>query len=91
MTGQADGWTGRAGQFITEALSLIDSEDVIPQLSAAIQCLRVGAGEADPSTMDGYPFPGDDDEDSPPCTCPPDLAAHGGFASTCPAHGGPLW
>lgn len=31
--------------------------------------------------MDGYPFPGEYNEDE--CTCPPDLKARGGFTSTC--------
>ncbi|KAB2347290.1 hypothetical protein [Actinomadura rudentiformis] len=69
----------RSERYIREALELLWDEDVIPQLDAAIQCQRIAMGEADPSTMD-------DRADS--CSCPVELAARGGFTSTCPTHGG---
>jgi hypothetical protein len=75
----AQAWVQRAEDYIGYALAHVRSGDVIPQLEAAIQCQRIAAGEADPSTMD---------DPEPPCTCPPGLVARGGFRSTCLAHGG---
>ena len=48
-------------------------------------CLRIEAGEQDPDTMLGYPFPEeeDEDEDDPDCICP----GVDGFSSRCPVHG----
>lgn len=78
MTSPADELRA-AERHIREALARLGTEDVIPHLEAAIQCERIAMGEADPSTMDDV---------EPPCTCPPDLVARGGFTSRCPAHGG---
>jgi len=59
----------------------MDTDDVVPELEAALKCLRIEAHEADPEELDGYVFPGE----QIPCTCPPDLIARGGFTSTCRA------
>lgn len=79
-------WQGRAKRLLEEALYLIDSEDVLPQVSAVQACLRISASELDPAEMDGYRFPGEEEDESA-CTCPPDLRERGGFRSTCRVHG----
>lgn len=79
-------WGTRAKALLEQALAEIDTTDVIPTVTAALQALRIDAGEEPESTMDGYHFPGEADDESG-CTCPPDLVERGGWASTCPVHG----
>lgn len=79
-------WHTRAEALLERALDEARSGiDAIPTVTAALQALRIEAGEASEDSMDGYHFPGEDDPT--PCTCPPDLIARGGWASTCPLHG----
>lgn len=79
-------WSARAEALLERALGEVrDGVDAIPTVDAVMQVLRIEAGEAAADTMDGYPFPGEDD--LTPCTCPPDLVERGGWASTCPKHG----
>lgn len=80
-------WSVRGERLLERALSEVrDDEDAIATVSAAVQALRIDAGEADPATMDDYPFPGEDRPELE-CICPPDLVARGGFKSGCPVHG----
>lgn len=83
--GEADRsiWRGRAAWLLQRALDEIeDADDAIPTVGAALQALRIEAGEAPADSLDGYPFPGE--AEKPTCTCPPDLRARDGFRSTCP-------
>jgi hypothetical protein len=57
----------------------------ITTLSAAIACLRVAAHELPPEELEGYPFPGE--EQDVECICPPEMLARGGFKGDCPARG----
>jgi hypothetical protein len=82
-----DTWIARSAGLIEEALFQVREADVIPLLDAAAQCQRIAMGEADPSSMDDYPFPGDGDGAAGPCSCPAGFVARGGFTSTCPVHG----
>jgi hypothetical protein len=75
-------WGIRARSLVEQALCRMDDYDVIGTLDAAITCLRIEMRELSGSSMDEYPFPGEErDEDE--CTCPPGLRARGGFRSTC--------
>ncbi|MFI6296773.1 hypothetical protein ACIBEJ_34650 [Nonomuraea sp. NPDC050790] len=78
-------WAVRAEQLLEQALDESRSSiDAIPTVSAALAALRIECGELPSAAMDGYPFQDADGVDDL-CTCPPDLAARGGFRSTCPA------
>jgi hypothetical protein len=79
-------WGTRAERLLEQALDEVRSgADAIPAVDAALTALRIEAGQVPEDEMDGYRFPGEDDDVQ--CTCPPDLAARGGFRSDCPAHG----
>ena len=79
-------WHRRAARLLDEARERIGTDDVIPQVSAALACLQILYGERPPEIMDGYAFPGEPCDESG-CTCPPDLLARGGFSGQCPVHG----
>lgn len=80
-------WSDRAVRLLNEALDQIrDDEDATPAVGAALAALRIELGELPESELDGYPFPGEDS--GPPCTCPPELRARGGYASSCRADHG---
>jgi hypothetical protein len=77
--GQSDdaAWLARASELLTQALGEIeDGVDAIATISEAEQALRVAYGEASSDTLV---------EVGPTCTCPPELAARGGFSSSCEA------
>lgn len=81
-------WTGRAERLLEQALDDARSGvDAIPTATAALAALRIEAGEMPATELDGYPFPGED-EDPAGCICPPDLLARGGFRGGCLVHGG---
>lgn len=89
MTDQLDTtlWATRAERLLEQALSeLRNDEDPISSASAAEQALRVLMGEAPEDTMDGFPFPGEEPDESA-CICSPEQRASGGFRSACPIHG----
>lgn len=79
-------WIGRAERLLEAALYTLRSDgDPLPLMGAAEMALRVGYGEVPEGAMDGYQFPGEDNEDDQDgCTCPPGLKERGGFTSTCP-------
>lgn len=79
-------WLRRAIRLLDEAGGRIETDDVIPEISAVLACLQIDCGERPAEIMDGHHFP-DEPEDESGCTCPPDLLARGGFRSTCPVHG----
>jgi hypothetical protein len=86
-------WSDRAARLLDTALHRLNAgHDPLPEISAAEMALRIEAGERSPSEMDGYPFPGEDEEkgEDEGCTCPLDLRARGGFISTCGCGGGRL-
>lgn len=88
-------WTGRAERLLEDALSALRDEtapldEVFSAAGAAIVCLRIMDRSAPEDELDGYPFPGEEEEyERMWCTCPPDLRARGGFTSSCPVHGLP--
>lgn len=94
-------WTARAARLLEQALDEIHSEaDPLVTMDLARAALLIEAGELPASEVDGFPFPGEDDEDEDAednsgdddlCTCPPDLMARGGWASTCPVCGIGRW
>lgn len=61
---------------------MIDGDDALPTLSAAIAALRIEASELPADELDHLY------QAAPACTCPPDLVARGGFRFSCCAHGG---
>lgn len=78
-------WGDRAERLLEDALSRLRSGgDALPEIGAAETALRIEVGQIPPDAMDGYPFPGEDGDET--CVCPPDLRARGGFTSACPAH-----
>jgi hypothetical protein len=83
-TGARSLWNLRAERILEDALGRIEEDDVIPELSAAMACLRIDAGELSAHEMDSYWFPGED-VPSLPCTCSPELVARGGRSGDCRA------
>lgn len=80
-------WFARTRALLEQAISEIadgTSDAVLGAISAAECSYRIGLGEIPPDELDGYAFPGEP-EVGPPCICPPDLLARGGFKGSCPA------
>ncbi|MGI8451916.1 MAG: hypothetical protein ACR2MP_32965 [Streptosporangiaceae bacterium] len=50
-------WGLRAERLIAEALYLVRTDEVFVQLSAAIKCLEIDAGEDDPAELGRLPVP----------------------------------
>lgn len=93
----ATDWSALAGRLLAQALGeLQDADDTaVSTATAAREALRAWAGDP-PGGDDSFDElvcvlrePGELTSEDPPCTCPPDLAARGGFTSGCPAHGAP--
>lgn len=85
--GTAPDWGVWARRALEQALSEVrDGEDAIPSVSLAMALLRAEAGEMDADEVESllYSMAGPPDS---ACTCPPDLRARGGWASTCPVRG----
>lgn len=83
-------WPKRVEALLEQALEEQRAgRDPLSSIMAAEWASRIEQGEAPAETMDGYPFPGEDDPT--PCTCPPNLAERGGWSSRCPAHGRSHW
>lgn len=54
----------RAKRLLEQAADEIDSGiDALITVSAAVACLKIDAGELPESEMDGYEFPGEDQDD----------------------------
>jgi hypothetical protein len=78
-------WHVRAERLAQQVLGLVqDGTDALPEVSALEAVLRIEAGELPESAMEGYPFPGEEDESG--CICPPDLLARGGYRGGCRVH-----
>ena len=59
-------WVLRAERLLQQACGEAgDTLDAIAIVSAALTALRVDLGELPESEMDGYSFPGEDDNDEP--------------------------
>ena len=82
-------WSALAEDFLERALAnLRDGLDPIPYAEGALAALRAPeASEAVGGDL-WRELASSVELDEPPCTCAPDLAARGGFTSSCPAHGG---
>jgi len=79
-------WISRAETLLESALDELRSgREPHAEIDAAKAALQIADGDLDATELDSY-FPGDD-KDGPACTCPPELAARGGWTSTCPACG----
>ena len=77
-------WSDRAERLLEQAIGEVhDGTEPIIIVSAALAALRVDIGELPASELDGYPFPGEPEDESG-CTCPAELRARGGFRSSCP-------
>lgn len=80
-------WSARATELLERALEEHrDGQDAIPTATEALAALYRCQGES-PGTAVLSAGELKLDEPTPDCTCPPELAARGGFASSCPAHG----
>lgn len=88
MGAEPESWSLRAQRLLEKAIGEVrdGAGDPLDTLSAAIASLRIECGELPAEELDGYPFPGEDNEVAAECTCPPDLLARGGFRGGCPIH-----
>jgi hypothetical protein len=82
-----------AKRLLEQALADLENgdEEAITMTEAALAVLRAGdLPESERDELLGELVrlvDEDDDSDDLPCTCPPALAARGGFTSRCPVHG----
>jgi hypothetical protein len=96
MTDSITNWGALAERLLVQALTKLnnDEDDALVAVDAARAALRAWAGEVPEAefrdllcALDQPGEPTEDAGDAIPCTCPPGLAARGGWRSSCPAHG----
>jgi hypothetical protein len=79
-------WSVRAEHLLEKALGeVIDGLDAIGTVDLVLTVLRIEADEMPADEVEGYPWPGEE-EDETGCICPPDILKRGGFRSGCPVH-----
>jgi allophanate hydrolase subunit 1 len=76
-------WSAAAESLLEEALSEVrDGVEAISTVTAALDVLRVEAGELPEETVECL----GEEEAQRPCSCPEELLARGAHRGNCPAH-----